>query len=136
MSKAEIPDALLEHSAFWLGLATNQLLLSQCQDCNSFFHFSPRRCSECYSHRLSWVEASGNGIIITYTMVNRAPSASFKSEVPYTLGIVMLEEGPRMMCRIKINENQISIGQQVKVTFDNKQGKRTLPTFVLADEMN
>ena len=133
MQQAERPDKYLENSTFWQGFATDQLLLSQCQDCNSFFHFSPRRCAECYSHRLSWVPSSGMGIIQTYTIVHRAPSPNFKSDVPYTLGIVRLDEGPRMMCRIDIDVNQIAIGQQVKINFENQDGKRNLPTFILAD---
>ena len=53
-------------------------------------------CPECLSPELSWFEASGRGTLYSFTVVERAQSADFEADVPYTVAAVILDEGPRM----------------------------------------
>lgn len=46
---------------------------------------------------LSWVDAAGRGTVYAVTVVTRAPSDEFRSLAPYTLVLVDLEEGSRVM---------------------------------------
>jgi uncharacterized OB-fold protein len=46
------------------------------------------------------VPASGDGELVTFSVVRRAPSAAHKHRVPYVIGIVKLPEGPQMMASI------------------------------------
>jgi uncharacterized OB-fold protein len=42
----------------------------------------------------------GQGELLTYSVVRRAPSAAHKHRVPYAIGIVKLPEGPQLMASI------------------------------------
>jgi uncharacterized OB-fold protein len=46
------------------------------------------------------VPVSGDGQLITYSVVRRAPSAAHQQRVPYVIGIVKLAEGPQMLASI------------------------------------
>jgi uncharacterized OB-fold protein len=43
---------------------------------------------------------SGDGELVTYSVVRRAPSAAHKHRAPYVIGIVRLVEGPQLMASI------------------------------------
>ena len=48
---------------------------------------------------LGWVEASGRGAIYSFTHSHRSPDpAAF--ETPYTIAIVALDEGPRLLTTV------------------------------------
>ena len=54
-------------------------------------------CARCGSDRLQWLDAGGTGSVYAVSEVARAPSQSFRALVPYTLVLVELDEGARVM---------------------------------------
>ena len=117
-------------TAFWEGCERGELHLLRCASCERVHHFEPRRCPACLSTDLASIVASGRGVLKSYTIVHRAPAPSLKGETPYVLGLIDLEEGPRMMARVAIPAGELSVGARVRVTFPERAGRR-LPTFVL-----
>ena len=89
------PDA-----PFWEAWADGErFLLHRCRACGR--NEWPATC--CPDHGLAsmeWVEASGDGVIDTYTIFHRAYSKELVSEVPYALIIVRLDEGPYFHSRL------------------------------------
>jgi uncharacterized protein len=68
-----------------------------CLDCDSPQTLTRYACRKCQSLKLAWREAKGTGTVYAITLVTRAPSDSFRALVPYTLVLVTLDEGPRVM---------------------------------------
>ena len=114
-----------ETKPFWDGCAAGKLLLPKCSACGRS-HWYPRGlCPYCFSDKLEWVAASGEGTIYTVSVMERA-------EVPYAIAYVTLAEGPSMMTNIvDCDPDQVRIGVRVRVSFLDVEDA-SLPVFVKA----
>jgi uncharacterized protein len=84
---------------FWRGLDEGRLLSTRCKACQQQ-SFPPRNlCRGCWSTSLEWVELSLIGRLYSFTRIHIAPHA-FKDDAPYAIGLIDLEGGPRLMCRL------------------------------------
>jgi uncharacterized OB-fold protein len=90
--------------------------LPRCQDCGRF-HFYPRpACPFCGASRITEAPASGRGQVYSHSTVYRAPGPAFAAEVPYTVAIVALDEGPHLLTRIVDSDPQrVRIGMRVRL---------------------
>jgi uncharacterized protein len=68
-----------------------------CSDCAAAQSLSRFACHRCGSEHLAWRDAAGSGTVYAVTVVTRAPSEAFRALVPYTLVLVDLDEGARVM---------------------------------------
>jgi uncharacterized OB-fold protein len=101
-------------AAFNEGLACGELRYQSCSDCAAAQTLAHYACRLCGSTHLEWRTASGLGTIYAVTMVARAPSAEFRALAPYTLVIVELDEGPRLMGHASAG---VTIGERVTAEF-------------------
>lgn len=114
---------------YWDALKQNRLSLKHCKTCDQV-HFYPRElCPHCYSDNLDWIDASGGGVIYSYTVAHRPAGPAFAEDVPYTIAIIDLDEGPRMMSRITNPESGVRIGARVQVRFQPADDGLVLPVF-------
>ena len=96
-------------------LQKGKLMGTQCKKCGEKY-FPPRAdCIKCLSDEVKWIEYSGKGTLHSYTKIYAAPKG-FEDMAPYTLGVVDLEEGGRLISWIKdIPDDKIRIGMSVKI---------------------
>jgi len=114
---------------YWDALKDNRLTLKHCKACNTP-HFYPRElCPLCYSDDLDWIDAAGGGVIYSYTVAHRAAGPAFAEDVPYTIAIIELDEGPRLMSRIVNPDAGLRIGVRVQVQFEAAAEGLVLPVF-------
>jgi len=95
-----------------------RLLGTYCENCNSTF-FPPRKiCPRCRRRgRTKQVEFSGRGRVFSYTVIN-VGSETFEEYTPYVVGLVELEEGPRVMSQIvECKPEDVRIGMEVEACF-------------------
>jgi uncharacterized OB-fold protein len=57
---------------------------------------------------------------------------SYAERVPYTIVLVELEEGPRMIANLLGDATTVRIGDPVELTFETR-GEYNLPQFVRAE---
>jgi uncharacterized OB-fold protein len=121
-----------ETQGYWEGVAREELMIKRCRDCGD--HLYPRRlfCPRCGNDNLEWVKASGAGKVYTFSTVHRAPDKSLS--VPYTNGIVALEEGVYLFGRlIGKPDDEIAIDDRVEVEFASLvEGQPKLPVYRVA----
>ncbi len=90
-------------------------LLHRCGICGR--HEWPATC--CVEHGLTameWVEVPGTGVIDTFTIFYRAYTKELASEVPYTLAVLRLDEGPYFHTRITgIAPENVRTGMRVRL---------------------
>jgi uncharacterized protein len=98
------------------GAERGELLLTNCADCGRYSFYPRARCPYCLSAATRLVPASGRGTIHAFTVVHRAPTREFSDDVPYTLAMVELEEGPRMLARV-LPGSELRVDQAVAVKF-------------------
>lgn len=97
-------------------LKDGRLMGSRCRDCGRV-GFPPRAdCPDCRGDRFEFVEYGGGGTVVTFTRIAAAP-AGFESRVPFTVGVVDLDEGGRLLawCGASLDEPALAIGQRVQV---------------------
>jgi uncharacterized OB-fold protein len=118
-----------ETAGYWEGVARSELMIKRCRQCGD--HLYPRRmfCPRDMSDQLEWVRASGRGTVYTFSSIYRAPDRSL--EVPYTNGIVELDEGVYLYGRLVGKADQdFAIGDTVEVEFASVvPGQPKLPVF-------
>ena len=115
---------------YWDGAAQGKLRLQRCTSCGKFRHYPQLVCEHCYSLGVEWIEASGLGAVHSWTVAHHAFLPAFKADVPYTLVIVDLEEGPRALGRLDPSAQQrLRIGLPVRITFERNAEGVALPVF-------
>ncbi|MEM2584127.1 MAG: Zn-ribbon domain-containing OB-fold protein [Thermoproteota archaeon] len=95
-----------------------RLLGTYCENCKGSF-FPPRKiCPRCRRKgKTRQVEFSGRGRVFSYTVIN-VGSKTFESYAPYIIGLVELEEGPRVMSQIvDCKPEEVYIGMEVEACF-------------------
>jgi uncharacterized OB-fold protein len=103
-------------SDFAVFLKDGRLMGSKCKKCG-YQAFPPvADCPICLSGDFEFVEYSGKGTLYTYTTISAAPTG-FEDEVPYTIAVVDVEGGGRLLAWFgdTIPENDIKIGMDVQV---------------------
>lgn len=107
------------------GLALGELRYQRCEQCGTPQSLARYACHRCGGSQLVWRTASGCGTVYAATVVARAPSDEFRALAPYTLALVDLDEGPRLMAHTVAG---VTIGERVSATFF-PFGGRTLVRF-------
>ena len=127
---APIPDP--ESAPYWEAAADGRLLVKRCSECGRN-HWYPRdHCPHCQSAVTSWEETAGRGTIYSWTTVRRPQSAAFADRAPYSLALVELEEGPRVLGFLGDSGAAPTIGAPVEVSFE-PAGSTALPVFHLVE---
>jgi uncharacterized OB-fold protein len=129
-----LPEPTPETAHFWEGTREGKLRLQRCDACGHAY-FPPRPfCARCAHRKVSIVEASGRATLYSYVIHHR-PAPGF--EPPYSIAVVELEEGPRMMTNI-VNTPQtpeaLRLDMPLRVVFQRVSDTITLPLFEPAPE--
>ena len=117
-----------DNRVFWEGIKEHRLMLQQCNDCQKYIFYPRIICPHCYSENTTWKETSGQGEVVSYTVVHRA-MPPFKAETPYVVALIQLNEGVRMISRIVNDPKQVEIGLQVSAVYESVDEELTLPYF-------
>jgi len=131
MSTARVilPQPTPETAHFWEGAKSGKLLLQKCKACSNTY-FPPRPfCKKCGSRDVEAFEASGKGVLYSYVIHHR-PMPGFTP--PYSIAVVQLEEGPRMMTNIvgcPQTPEALQLDMPVVVTFEKQNDDISLPLF-------
>lgn len=89
--------------------------------------FPPRAvCKGCGSEEMEQFKFSGNGKILSYTIIHAAPEG-FERHVPYAVALIRLEEDPVISGHVVGSADDIAIGKSVRMVFrklyeDGKSG--------------
>ena len=115
---ARSPRRTPETAEFWEAVSADRFVLPRCNACSTYIWYPRLFCPACGSLDVSYVEASGQGAVYSYTVVRKG-DGPFREMTPYVLGIVELAEGPRLMTNIVTDDvESISCGQAVHVVFE------------------
>jgi len=127
-----IPTPSKVSADYWAATARGSLEIQWCRACSGWVHYPRGGCPRCYSQELEFRPVSGRGEIYSFsTVMTKGGFPSYGERVPYTIVLVELEEGPRMIGNLVGDADAgASVGAKVRVTFE-KRGDISLPQFVL-----
>ena len=103
-------------SDFAVHLKDGRIMGSRCKECGHQT-FPPRAdCGQCMSADFEFTEYSGRGEVYTHTRIAAAPTG-FDDVAPYTIAVVNLEEGGRLVGWLgdTIPADTLAIGTKVQV---------------------
>jgi uncharacterized protein len=122
------PTALTE--PFWDACRERRLIVQRCATCATHVFIPQSFCPECLGTELEWVESSGRGVVVTYTVVWRPQTPAF--DAPYVVAVVRLDEGWEMMTNVvDVDPESVDIGAPVVVRFLDVTDDVSLPCFTL-----
>jgi uncharacterized protein len=120
----------------WFDAARNgHLLYQQCAVCGGVPSYLRALCPVCWSSALVEKASAGRGVVYSFTIQYRPGGPGFADDVPYTLVLVDLEEGFRVLADLRDCPPQsLAVGLPVKVFFDEAAPDLVLPRFRPAEE--
>ncbi|MBR1218397.1 OB-fold domain-containing protein [Bradyrhizobium sp. U87765 SZCCT0131] len=101
------------------------IVYQECPSCRSVWSFRRGFCPSCGSDTPRTHRASGHGVVYAVTEVRRAATPEAKAHVPYTLVLVDMAEGFRMMAH---GDAGLAIGDAVAARYALFSG-RVVPHF-------
>lgn len=124
-----LPQPTPETQHFWDGTRAGELRLQRCCDCEHAY-FPPRPfCPACSSRSVEVFAASGRATLYSYVIHHRdAPGFT----APYSIAVVELAEGPRMMTNIvgcDQTPDALELDMGLEVTFEPVSDEISLPLF-------
>jgi uncharacterized OB-fold protein len=104
-------------AAFWQGTKAGEVRAQRCDACG-YLRWPPAPiCPECQHAASTWVRLNPRGTLVSYCVYHRALDPAFRDEIPYAVGYVQLEEGPRMYGQLDGPIDGLEVGQQVSAVF-------------------
>ena len=121
MSKP-VPTVTPLSKPFWEAGAKGALRLQRCCDCGHVrFPIGPV-CTACLSPDSEWAEVSKRGRVLSHLVFHRGYSADWKAEVPYSVVMVQLPEGPRLFLDVVDPDKRFVeadlVGREIDIVFD------------------
>ena len=127
--KRPLPQPTPETQHFWEGTKNGELRLQKCDGCKHTY-FPPRPfCPKCASRSVTVFKASGKAKLFSY-VIPAKPSPGL--DAPYSIAVVELAEGPRMMTNIvgcPQTPDALKLDMPVEVTFEKQTDAITLALF-------
>jgi len=120
---------------YWEYLKNKELRLQKCQVCGRLRFPPGPGCPYCGAPGGEWTPLSGRGTVYSWIVVHHPVDPRLKEDVPYTVALVELEEGPRVVARIICCPPGTIKGEMpVKGRFDVIDEGLTLLNFECLDE--
>jgi uncharacterized OB-fold protein len=96
-------------------------MLAHCP-CGAYYARS-QACLQCGAdaQALTWVPASGRGIVRTFVVFDKPYHPYFKERLPYVVAVVTLEEGPEITTNVVDTDvANVAIGMPVRIVISTR----------------
>lgn len=125
-----LPEITPESEPFWKFCKQHEFRLQRCNDCQTVRFPFAFICPSCTSGEYSWDKMSGRGTVHSFVVYHQVYHPGFAKDVPYAVGLVQLEEGPRFLSNITgCALDSIKVDMPVQVTFEDITEEFSLPKF-------
>jgi hypothetical protein len=104
---------------FFEAAGQGRLVLQRCNSCGALRWPPLTGCPECRSRDADWIEAAPTGTIWSFVVYHRAFAAELKPDIPYTVVMVELDDGPYMVGRLVEGEKPATVGARVAAEFSD-----------------
>ena len=128
------PRISADTKMFWEGCKEHKLEIQRCKKCGKLRWPAAFLCPDCLSSEAEMQEMSGEGTLYSYVTFQKAFHPSVQDKVPYTVGVVELEGGVRIISNIVDCEpEQLACNKKVKMKWMDCE-EYTKPVFELVEE--
>jgi len=117
------PEITAVSKPYWDALQSGRLTFQQCRRCERSWLPPRGECPACLESDWAWREASGKARLISWVVYHRAFHPAFAGRLPYNVAVVELEEGPRMITNIIVEDAEtLAIDQALTFEPAEEQG--------------
>lgn len=128
-----LPTITDENRPFWEATRRGELRMQTCGACGHVRYPIAPVCPKCLSDEAEWTRLSGRGTVFSYVVFHQVYHPAFKTDAPYNVAMVQLEEGPRLFSNIVgVANSEVSVGDPVEAVFDAVTDEVAIPRFRLA----
>ncbi len=125
-----MPKINSDNRHFWEGCQKHELRFQQCEGCGHVRWPPSDICPHCHSFETDWLISKGVGRVYTFAVYHAAFYPGFTADLPYTVAVVALDEGPRLLTNIVCcRPEQIKCEMPVGVVWEDIDERITLPKF-------
>lgn len=97
---------------FWDALEDGAFRIHRCTDCESAYFPPSPVCPYCQSTDVEWIESSATGTLFSFTR-QHVTAPGFDDTL--VVGVVELDEGPRVLAPIEGSYDALKIGDPVRI---------------------
>lgn len=122
-----VPEPSPVSAPFWDATRRCELTAQRCELCARLVWYPRFVCPHCGGSSLSWERLSGEGVIYAVSVHHRAALPALADKVPYSVVLVDLDEGVRLMSNVF--GPAPAVGDRVTVAWAPLEDGRNLPVF-------
>ena len=111
---------------FFAAIGDGRLVVQRCDSCSAFRWPPLSGCPECRSRETTWTDVAPSGTIWSFVVYHRAFAASLKADVPYTVLMVELDDGPYLVGRLIPGDKPPAVGDRVLAELGDVGGVPTV----------
>ena len=126
------PDLSELGRPFWDTLKEGRLTFQRCTDCGHAWLPARSECPQCLAASWTREPAKGDATLVSWVVYHHAYHPAFAQRLPYTVAVVQLAEGPRMISNIvDADPGQLRIDIPLRLKIE-QDGALAVPRFVPA----
>ncbi len=119
------PPVDVDSRGFWEATARHELAICRCQECRKWLHPPLERCRWCRG-ATAFEQVSGRATLHSFIVIRRAAVSGYQ-DVPYVVGLVELDEQPRLrisgrLVGVDPGGADVRIGERMVVDFEKLAG--------------
>jgi uncharacterized OB-fold protein len=115
---------------FWALAAQGRFGLQVCTKCKDAHYPGTPVCPNCLSSDQRWEAVSGRGQLLSWATFHRAYWKGFEPDLPFTVGLIRLDEGPLFVCTlVEFEADKLRLDLPVEAVFEKVTDEITLPRF-------
>jgi uncharacterized protein len=126
------PDTSELGRPFWDALKQGELTFQRCTACGHAWLPARSECPRCLGDQWERERARGDATLVSWVVYHQGYHPAFAQRLPYTVAVVQLAEGPRMISNIVgAPANELRIEQPLRLKIE-QDGELAVPRFVPA----
>jgi 3-oxo-4,17-pregnadiene-20-carboxyl-CoA hydratase alpha subunit len=124
------PRVDVDNAPYFDAASAQRFVIQRCRSCARWAFFPRNACPGCLSDDLEWVEPSGRGELVSFSVVERPHHPAFYDQVPIVFAAIRLQEGPVMLSEIRgAHPDELDLGMPLTVGFEEVDTGLTLPVW-------
>jgi uncharacterized OB-fold protein len=119
-----VPELTDLSRPFWEALKRDATLTFQrCDGCGHAWLPARAQCPACLGDDWQRVPAVGGATLVSWVVYRHAYHPAFEARLPYTVAVVELDEGPRMISNIvRADPASLRIEQRLRLLIEDENG--------------
>ena len=121
------------NAPYWDALAQGSLTFQRCTPCGQAWLPPRSECPACLTDNCRWEMAGGDARLVSWVTYHIAYHPAFKDRLPYTVAVVELGEGPRLISNVVGIDDApaLTIDQRLRLVIE-REGGTAVPRFTPA----